>query len=347
MFGPTISGLGLFGDGSYSGNVFQGGSAIQPQDYLLDGVTPLKQCIVVTGAATVPPSAETGASVVMARNVVVIGASATLAPSTNSKGLILLCRGGIYVRSGGKIHIDKLGKAGRITGGVSAWDLAPLALRKKISRKLHAAYVASEVGANGGPGGYASGQVGVPASAMQTGGGGGSGLRSWTNSNAGGKGGTCCGGGGAGGGAGKYSAAGYHPEFYGYGTAPDYGPGGTGYDGDGSGGSAGGPGDPPGTATITGNPANPGVGSGGGHIGLYAPVVNISSGCIVSADGAAGSTAGNCPSGGAGGGRVVIVVRSGGYTNNGTVRANGGANVSGPNPSGAGGAGSVNLFTAT
>ena len=89
MWGGRVGGRSFFGNGQYTGNIMQGGAALQPQDYMLDGVTPLRRCIVVTGAATVAPSAETGASVVMGRNVVVDGAVATLAPSTASKGLIM------------------------------------------------------------------------------------------------------------------------------------------------------------------------------------------------------------------------------------------------------------------
>ena len=50
-----FGGISAFGDGTYSGNIMQGGVALQPQDYLLDGITPMPRCIVITRPATIAP----------------------------------------------------------------------------------------------------------------------------------------------------------------------------------------------------------------------------------------------------------------------------------------------------
>lgn len=342
----------LFGDGSYSGNIIQGGAALQPQDYLLDGITPLTNCIVVTSTATVAPDAATGACVATGRNLVVVGAGATLAPSTNAKGLILLFNTGIHARSGGRIHIDKLGKAGNF-GNLTVLDLVPASIKSKLKSSL-ATYVVLGEGAAGAPmsqtaTGYLaySGVNGTAASAMQTGGGGSghvySGGLGPTAGGAGGKGGPCCGG--AGGGPGYGIGNGGDASSYG-------GPGGEGGLGGGYGGhTCGGPGNPAGANHIDAGTITYQALAGGGLLMLFTPTLSNASGCVISADGSAGSnvTSDNMSSPGAGGGCVVIGTQSGGYTNSGTVRAAGGAagvgyNFSGIVP-GAGGAGSVNTFT--
>lgn len=337
MFGPLFNGETLFGDGSYSGNIMQAGVTLQPQIYNLAGVGVLTDCIVVTGTATVAPSADTVASAVMGHNLVVIGAGASLSPSAKSKGLVLLFNAGVYLRDGGKIHIDKLGKAGNY-GALSAWDLAPVALRRKISRRLHAAYAVQAEGANGGPAPTpnSNGTTGQAAGAMQTGGGGAGACTVYgasAQSGKGGKGGTCCGGGG--------SAGAHHGNSP---AAPDYGPGGSAGCPDSAGGGAG---DPVGIGV---NEAYPATGGGGGLLYLFAPVVNIAAGCVVSSDGAMGGTGtGTAAGGSAGGGCIAFVTRPGGYLNNGTARAAGGPsapdNVGGYSyDGGPGGPGSINVF---
>lgn len=303
----------------------------------------LQNAIVVTGAATVAPDGTTGASVVQCDTLVVDGG--TLAPSTNSKGLIVLAKSGIHIVNGGKAHIDKLGKAGNY-GNLTVLDLVPQSIKRKLKPTL-AAYVALGEGALGGAqcvlngSAYGGGFNGPAASSMQTGGGGsgnGNGVTpSIPMNNPGGNGGPCCGGAGSGS---QYGVAGT-------GAGPYGGPGGNAnnvsY-------TSAGPGDPPGTGGAV-NPSAPAA--GGGLLMLFAPSISIASGCIVSADGApgVGGGGGTYPtcSGGAGGGCVVAVTNAEGYSNAGTVRANGGV---GPQNSwgasykaGDGGAGSVNTFT--
>lgn len=343
LFGQDLT---LWGDGTYSGNVVQGGVILQPQVYNLAGVGLLANCIVVTGEATVAPNAETGASVVMGQNLVVIGASASLKPSTNSKGLILLFNKGVYARDGGKMSTDRLGKAGNY-GNLTAYDLAPAVLRAKIKKTAHDAYVVLGEGAPGGVlSGTRAGVAGAAAAAMQTGGGGTGGYCTAGTAytlGQGGKGGPCCGGAGSGGvwtGGGDYTT----------GNAGPYGGPGTAGAGDGYG-LPGGAGDPIGPCSGTG--CTNAEGAGGGLLMLFSPSVSIASGCVISADGAKGGYAFYSgyvysAAGSAGGGCVCIVASSGGYANSGTVRASGGASVASPPynaPGGSGGAGSVNIFT--
>lgn len=351
------SGVGLFGDGSYSGNIVQGGVTLQPQDYLLDGITPLAQCIVVTGAATVAPNAETGSAVAMGRNLVIVGASAILTASTNAKGLVLLFDAGIYARTGARIHMDKLGMGGNF-GDLTAYDLAPSTLKAKISQYKHTAYLVLGEGAPGGLGGASSGctvpgTAGAVAGAMQTGGGGGAGggvntVGFFGTGGNGGKGGPCSGGsgGGAGGINGGVGTPGEHGADYGLKGGDVGSSAGTHYGWGGMGNPVGA--SAPGTTqSQTGGP--------GGLVMLFAPVISIGSGCIVSADGASNTQGGSlngCSGGSAGGGCIACVAKPSGYSNGGTLRASGGAAISGMYYSGTypginnlgGGAGSVNVF---
>lgn len=309
----------------------QDGVALQPQDYMLDGITPLPRCIVITSTATVAPDATTGAAAFMAANVVLVGTSASLASSVNSKGLLGFVRGLLALRGGAHLHMDKLGKAGNF-GDLSPDMLLPTALAKRIgTRKLKAYVVKGEgaLGAGGFSGASAVGPPGDAAGPMQTGG-GGTGCCWYSTIGRGGKGGPCCGGAASGGGNWANTL-----------DAGDYGgPGSAGTEGRGAL-ACGGAGDPPGSGVSGGNP---GAGPGGGLLGLFARKVDIAPGCLVSADGAkGGENADNVVAGGsAGGGIVIIVTMPGGYTNQGTVRANGGAATLGGGS--AGGAGSVNIF---
>jgi hypothetical protein len=306
---------------------------------LHEGVT-LQNCIVITGAATVAPDAETGSAWFSAMNVVIDGASASLAPSTNCKGLVGIVRGGVYIRDGGKAHIDKLGKAGAF-GNLTILDLVPAAYRRKLKNSL-SAYIVSGAGATGGAAitlanSPINGNVGSAATdgTMRTGGGGSGGARNVNGkSGAGGTGQTCCGGGGGG--------AGNGPTAPNAGTDAVGGAGGVGAPVSGSVYCGGGAGDPVGTGS-----GNPGQGAGGGLLMLLTPVLSVASGCIVSADGAQGGAGtGSYPaSGGSGGGGcIVILTPSGGYSNAGTVRASGGAQVATGAYGGAGGNGSVNTL---
>jgi len=329
-----LGGGSLFGDGSYSGNVIQGGSVLLP----VGGV------LTVTGAATVAPDADTGACVVMCDTLVIDGAAASLQPSMNSKGLVVYAKTGIALLNGARLNIDKLGLAGSF-GNLTAYSLTPASIRRKLKTDAADAYGVLGEGAGGAPaipGGYTNGSTGSAATALQTGGGGSGGIRTAGGGSGGGagKGGPCCGGAGGG--------ACYH------GTAPvpsasqagDYGgPGGNAETTCGSGYTAGGgAGNPVGVNQPCGG--SPGDGAGGGLLMLFAPAVQVASGCIVSADGGNGGAGTAASGGGAGGGCVCIVTNSGGYTNSGTVRASGGTyGASSYNTGGAGGAGSVNTFT--
>lgn len=312
--------------------VYQPGTAyLQSSEIQLFERITLPNCIVVTGAATVAPDATTGASVFTAENIVVDGG--TLSPSTNSKGLIGIVSGSIRVMNGGRIHIDKLGKAGNF-GNLTAYDLAPESLKRKLKRSALDAYVVQGEGAAGAARTttFNVPKNGIAAGAMQSGGGGTgasfSSASSWAG--AGGKGGPCCGGAASG-------AIGGDMGAQGTADAGDYG--GPGTNGVSNGQAAGGgAGDPVGTGSANGE------GAGGGLLMLFSPSVSIASGCIVSADGAKGGFINN-PGGSAGGGIVCIVTNPGGYANAGTVRASGGAAQTSSSTSGAGGAGSVNIFT--
>ncbi|MDD3067198.1 MAG: FG-GAP repeat protein, partial [Candidatus Gracilibacteria bacterium] len=298
----------------------------------------LSNAIVITGAATVAPDATTGASVVMADNIVIDGASASLTPSTNSKGLIVYAKSGVRLLNGGKLNIDKKGKAGNF-GNLTAYSLTPAALQAKVDATALAAYVALGEGAAAAVGGTTLNVLPATASSgsvMQSGGGGGGGFSGENGQGGdGGKGGPCAGGaGGAGGSATKPLPAG------------DYGgPGGTSYAAIYN--TAGGAGDPIGSQTGGGTSA---TGAGGGLLMLFSPIINIMAGSIISSDGAKGGGAyAEGGGGGAGGGIVAIVTNSGGYTNSGTVRALGGDGgtdtYTTARNGGAGGAGSVNTFT--
>jgi len=323
----------MFGDGSYSGNVVQGGSVL----------TPVSGVLTVTSAATVAPDGTTGASVVMCDTLVIDGATASLKPSTNSKGLIVFAKTGITLLNGAKLNIDKLGKAGNF-GNLTAYSLAPVTVQRKLKQAAVEAYTVLGEGAAGAARNYAgtnqniNGVAGSAAGAMQTGGGGAGAVNTniglTGSAGAGGKGGPCCGGAGSGGVSAVSSQQdGVNAGAYG-------GPGGDCIDqGYGSGGGAG---DPVGYHSYGTAPE----GAGGGLLMLFAPSVSIASGCIVSADGSKGGVGNYQPAGSAGGGCVVVVTNAGGYANSGTVRASGGAAPVAGKTGGAGGAGSVNIFTA-
>lgn len=338
-FDSPFSGAGRlspFGDGTYSSNILQGGALLQPQDYLLNGVTPLQRCIVITGAATVAPDPITGAAAFMCHNLVLDGAAASLSASTNCKGLLGFVDGLVALRDGANLHMNKLGKAGAF-GDLSPDLLLPASFASRVATKSLAAYVVKGRGAEGGAtiaGSYTS-NPGHAAGPMQTGGGGTGMTWGGGTSGKGGCGGPCCGGAASGGGNNVVSP-----------PAGDFG----GPGGPGSTGSSGGAGDPPGMPGETGY--SYGEGPGGGLIALFAGALTVETGGIISTDGAAGGAANGCPGGGAGGGCIIVVTRPDGYTNHGTLRAAGGLSgavygSTNPSRAGTGGAGSVNIFELT
>ena len=331
--------------------------ALQPQDYLLDGITPMPRCIVITGAATVAPDATTGAAVWMAHNVALVGAAASLSASTNCKGLVGFVNGFVALRNGAHLHMDKLGKAGNF-GDLSPDMLLPAALARRIATRKLQAYVIQGDGAAGaartavvGGHSYLTGNNGAAAGPMQTGGGGGGSSNAAgvgdCYGGAGGKGGPC--GGGASGSPGLAAANGIDAGDFG-------GPGGNAGVTTSVTAIAGGGGDPAGSNYLpTGYTFNIVFQAlaGGGLLGLFAAHFDVGYGCLTSADGSPGTviTGGNYGAvngPGTGGGCVVICTKPGGYHNSGTVRAAGGLH-GGTQPyyeafSGDGGAGSVNLF---
>jgi hypothetical protein len=305
----------------------------------------------VTGAATVDIRGETGAAVLRCKRLVVDGGALTV--PTNCKGLLVFASVSVECVNGGKIHIDKLGKAGNF-GNLTPLDLIPVGWFSGLNRARLSAHVvlgegaAGAAGVPGSPTGNVSGHTGGAASAMQTGG-GGSGARSNNSTvitvGAGGKGGPCCGGAASGGAAGTVGQA------YSSAAAGAYGADGSdGHTNEGAGyATGGGAGDPKGRtyyADTVEDTTNVPTGAGGGLLMLFAPALSIASGCIVSADGGVGGGAsGGTGGGSAGGGCVALVTKAGGYTNAGTVRASGGAAKACTYGSGgAGGAGSVNIL---
>lgn len=344
MWGPHVSGLSPYGTGHYSGNIVQGGVALQPQDYLLDGVTPMPRCIVITGAATVAPDSTTGAAVYMAHNLALIGASASLSASTNCKGLLGFVNGRVALRGGAHLHMNKLGRAGNF-GDLSPDMLLPSTLTRRIATRKLRAYVVAGFGAAGGVSAVNAdssgtlGNSGLAAGAMQAGGGGSGGAAHGTSGH-GGRGGPC------GGGAGSGGVLGYDGT-----DAGDYGgPGSNALSATGSGIiCGGGAGDPVGVGMSPGNVPNTsfsGQGAGGGLLALFAARLDVGASCLVSTDGATGGPS-YVGGGSAGGGIAILVTKPGGYANSGTIRAAGGASVGTTYAGlygGAGGAGSVNIF---
>jgi hypothetical protein len=326
----------------------QGGGVLQPVALYAagDGKT-YRDCLVVTGAATVAPDAETGAAVFFCRSLVLDGAAASLTAGTNCKGLLGFAQEGIVLLNGAKVHMNALGRAGNF-GDLAPAALIPVRWRGRVVPGRLAAWTAVGEGAAGAArkvvsGAWSAGNTGAaaPDGSLRTGGGGsgtaGCSVTGWSGS--GGKGGPCCGGAGSGAFVGE--AAGSSGD-----AGDSGGPGSAGAYNTQARGVGGGAGDPAGASN--GGAAAAG-GAGGGLLMLFAPRLSIASGCIVSADGAAGgnyATGNGGGGGGAGGGCVCLVTSPGGYANGGTVRASGGSGGAGSSGynGGPGGVGSVNTF---
>jgi hypothetical protein len=321
----------IFGDGTAYGNI----SGTASYDSGTGTWT-------VTGAATVDIDGGTSTAVLRCKKIVVDGASAVLSVSTNCKGLLLFASVSVEVKNGGKINIDKKGKAGNF-GDLTLWSLVPAAMQSGLKQSALEAYALLGEGAaaQGSNNTDLTVRTGNAASSMQTGGGGeGTGY----GSPGGGNGGPCCGG--AGGPGDSYTsgnalgATAIAPGAYG-------GPGGSAnvtalYT---SGGAGGGAGDPVGTGYARSGSVSAPDGAGGGVVWLFSPSISVASGCSVTSSGAHGGNASNTGGGGAGGGNVGIVTQSGGLSNSGTISAPGGAGGTGTRAGSAGGAGSVNTST--
>jgi hypothetical protein len=329
----------IFGDGTAHGNI----SGTASYDAGTGTWT-------VTGAATVDIDVGTNAAVLMCKKLVVDGASAVLTVSTNCKGLLVFASVSVEVKNGGKIHIDKLGKAGNF-GNLTPGDLVPAAWQGALDIAGLAAYEVQGEGVAGVAGAYTTsngtitrGNDGAAATngTMRSGSGGSGGVcygsepsnRSISGNS--GKGGPCCGGAASGGAS--YSGVSTN--------AGDYGGPASAAAGSSNVYISGAAGDPVG-ATFNGNAA---LGAGGGLLMLFSPSISIASGCSVTAAGAGGGTGVGISYGmggsGAGGGIVAVVTETSGLTNAGTISAPGGARgpSGGTDASANGGAGSVNLF---
>lgn len=317
--------------------------------------------IVITSAATVAPDALTFACVVKGHTLVLDGASASLKPSTKCNGLYAHLTGDLVLLNGATCNIDGLGKGGTVTGSKSEVDVLPDSMKAGLALAKLANYVMVQPGASGGAGGPPSGPsynqgtvggTGAAAGPMQTGGGGGGGSGNYDVNLGGGDGGpgTSFGGGAGGGGAPRHSTGGTAGGDATAALAGGVGGGNTAGNGGGGGGGAG---DPVGAGGAQG-PGSPGTGGPGGVLMAFVKGwIKVASGCRISSDGSAGGAAYPSTGGGGGGGSgggLVGLFYLGGYTNNGTVRANGGlggakgAAETYNCPGGPGGPGSVNII---
>lgn len=293
------------------------------------------QCIVVTGAATVAPDSLLNVAYCQGDALVVDGASASLTASTACKGLFALFKSGIYFINSAGASMTAKGVAGQVLSDPSLLDLVPTQYAKKLKRAFWDSIKLQKDGA-AGTGRQTTvnvpGKPGNAGGAWQTGSGGSGAV---ANSGQGGAGsmGTCFSGGAGGGADVNTSGSGDGALYGGQGGYAVYAN------------STAGAGNPAGT----GGQGSTGVGTGGLLI-LAASTISIASSCIVQADGVQNTPQAVHTSGGSTGGGIVGIIYGDGYTNNGTVRANGGAaGTSGSGSSyygGAGGAGSVNIAQA-
>lgn len=309
----------IFGDGSYSKNIMQGGALLLPQTAWYGGQL-IEDCLTITGAATVAPGPN-GSSVVTCNYLVIDGSSASLSPSSDSKGLLVFSKQGVILKNGAKLHTNAIGFGGDF-GAASLDSLISPAVNPSIKREALAMYVVGLVKTAAATdatkmcaGGGGAGATGTPASC--TGGAGG---------NAGTFRGGCGGGGGSNGNGEIWpgSAAGN------FGLS--YGAGGVGGSHQGWGGRG---------------------GWGGGLLGVITPYLVVLPRCLISSggeNGANGSKSSNTPcpgagGGGGGGGIVFILTLVNGLTNLGTIQAPGGVGGSGYATGASGNVGSVNIFT--
>lgn len=325
MFGPRFGGPGLY----YSGSPFGSITGAVTYDASLDLWT-------VTGNAYLTIDPDTLIAPLMCRRLVVDGGLLTV--NAACKGMYLWPKS-YELKNGGGISMTGKGCGGTVASDLNIHDLLPRALKARLSRSLLAAYALKALGAAGGAArvGGGVGNAGAAATAWQSGGGGsGSVLNSGTGGK-GGRGGPFHGGGGGGG---ITNSGATH-----YGTAPidatDAGAGGDGYTSPGDM-CAGGAGIPPGVGNNTGGATDDGGNGAAAPLIIFAPSHLIAAGCVIQSDGlVGGSSAHNC--GGSNGGGIVGLIWRDTYTNNGTVRANGGAAAVGGVNGGPGGAGSVNV----
>lgn len=324
MFYAVLRGA-LFGDGSYTSNIVQGGSTL----------TPTAGVITITGAATVAPNGD-NIAFVMCDTLVLDGASASLTASSACKGLIVIAKTKIEFKNGAGASMTAKGVSGQVLVNPTLYSLIPATHQPKIKASFWQSISLQKDGAAGTANQTTvnvPGITGNAGGAWQSGS-GGSGAVANSGTAGGGAIGTCFSG-GSGGGGNVNSTAGWSAgEAYG-------GAGGTsGYSN-----SRGGAGNPGGAS-----PGGAGATGTGGLLILAAPTIIVGSGSVVQADGVQNPDATHT-NGGSSGGGIVGVIHGGSYTNSGTVRASGGApGTSSSGASyygGAGGAGSVNVTTAS
>jgi len=304
-FDSLVDGQSVFGDGIYTGNIAQGDITLQPQDYLLNGITPLHNCIVVTANASVSVDPLSLTAFAKGQNLVLFGPLASLSASSYCRGLVLAFRSGTWLVGGATISMTGLGYPGEVTDNPKFSDLIPARYRGKFKADtLDALVKLIPIGADGGvttPGGY----VGHTGSSedWRTGGGGSGGTDGYGGPSGGaGSFGTCfCGGSGGGGGPN------YGSGYLGGDAEPFGRQGGNGGIGNlgGSAGAGGGSGRPPGTATT-----NPGGLGAGGFLALITPYLYGEPGCSIQSMGVKGgaATAYTGPGAGSGGGIVAALM---------------------------------------
>lgn len=296
----------LFGTGAYTGNLVQGGATLQPDSAGL---------LTVTGAATVAPDAATLSSVVQCDRLLLSGSGASLCASTSSKALVIIAKSSVELAGGAKMHMTGIRYPGNF-GDVTLSSLIPAAILKRMKADLLAgiAFGPAQFGAGGS---------------------GGSVLNNSWRGGAGGSAGSC-GGGSSGGGAAFASSGSDNDPNGGAGRAaqPYAGVPGAGW-----------------WASSGWLASGSGV-YGGGLLAVLTPKFTAASGCSIVSHGQNGQIGqGYGPgtqgagSGGGGGGRIWIGCLSGGYTNNGTIAANGGAFGTGYYASSNGVAGAVGTVT--
>jgi hypothetical protein len=321
LFFGIAAGGSVFGDGSYSGNIIQGGSAL----------TPVSGVITITGAATIAPDAN-GTAFAMCDTLVLDGAGASLTSSTACKGLFVIAKTKIEWKNGAGASMTAAGVSGQVMSNPTLYSLIPATYQGKFKQSSWESISLQKDGAAGTANQTTinvQGATGNAGGAWQSGS-GGAGAVANSGTAGGGAIGTCFSG-GSGGGGNVNSTAGWSAGVA-YGGA-----GGTsGYSN-----SRGGAGNPGGSA-----PGGAGATGTGGLAIFASTTIIVASGSVVQADGVQNPSAVHT-NGGSSGGGIVGMIHGGSYTNSGTVRANGGAaGTSGsgaPYYGGPGGAGSVNV----
>lgn len=318
LSGP-LAGLGrrasTFGDGTYSNNIIQGGSVLQP----VNGV------ITITGAATIVPDASTLCAFACGHTLVLDGVGASLSPSAFCRGLFVIFKR-IEYKNGAGASMTSFGYPGEVLEDPNLFDLIPAAYQGKFKRSFWSAQTLRRTGAAGAAArvGNGIGITGGTGVGRQTGGGGSGAVGNSGTSGKGGAG-TAFSGGSGGGSTVNSGACGDANEFGGAGGFATYAN------------STAGAGRPPGA----GGQGCTATGAGGIMIMAAEEGPFIGAGSVLQADGVKNTPQSVHTSGGSTGGGGILIYHAGTYTNLGTLRANGGpaGDSSSGLPGGPGGAG--------